>query len=182
MALDKQKLAKLIQKEWADDYFRFELISTPIEVVEVAQTENTLKVTYTFWDDYHHVTDDPNNFLFDLDLGNEYGVNFPSGLNFCKVEGLLTWNTKLDCDNLSSDLVSEEVIEVDTNYEDWDSQLISDSLIEDFISRVDKDSMVEMLKNEYQAEISLPNFIPERLRPYFQKMLDDEIKMQENKK
>ncbi len=182
MSLDKQKIARLIEKKWGDDYFRYELISTSVEVINVVQMENILKVTYTFWDDYHHVSDDPGNFLFDLDLGKEYGVNFPAGLHFCRAEGVLAWNTKLDCDNLSSDLVSEEVVEVDTSYEDWDSQHISDSLIEDFISRVDKESMVDMLKNEYQAEFTLPDFIPERLRPYFQKMLRDEIKTQGNEK
>ena len=51
MSLTNEKIADWIYKNYKDDYFRFEQISSGIEVTSFTQNENQLIVNYEFWND-----------------------------------------------------------------------------------------------------------------------------------
>ena len=53
MSLTKEKIADWIYQMYQDDYFRFEYVSSGIEVTNFEQNENQLIVDYEFWDDGH---------------------------------------------------------------------------------------------------------------------------------
>lgn len=169
--MDIIKLARIIEQEWESDYFRFELMSTAIEIISHQQVGNTLSVKYHFWDAQSYVTDEQNCFLFDIK--NQYGTNFPACLISCVADSELVWPDETSCSNLSENLVSEETLNVDTTPVEWDNPKITDELVDYFISAVDRESMAEMLINDYQANQNFPSFIPTRLKPYFVEMLNE---------
>ncbi len=51
MALTKEKIARWIENRFANDYFQFDLICSPVEIIKFKQEGNTLEVDYEFWDD-----------------------------------------------------------------------------------------------------------------------------------
>jgi hypothetical protein len=44
MALTKEKIAKWIEDRFSNDYFRFDLICSPVEIIDFKQEGNVLEV------------------------------------------------------------------------------------------------------------------------------------------
>lgn len=172
-SLDKKKLAGWIYELWADDYNRCFLMSTPVEIHKaILIDDRTIEVQFEFWDDEHHVTDDQECFMFDIDIGNEYGENFPAHLVNVLHTVRYTWKTVEDRQVLSKNLESEDLIEQDIFCCEWDDPKISDDLIEHFIAYNNPDFLKAMLLERYNAVSGLPKCIPDRLAPYFTKILN----------
>jgi hypothetical protein len=172
MSLSKEKIADWIYQRYQDDYFRFEHISSGIEVTNFIQNEDQIIVDYQFWDDGHANKDAPEYFLFDIELCDEYDVYFPSTIQHAKIIGTFKWQTKADCENLSENLLEEfeDVLDVIT-YKWGDPEI--DMFISEYIE-VEKENLKDLLIDHYDVvKNGFPEFIPEALRPYFLKVIND---------
>ena len=173
MSLTKDKIADFIQKLYQDDYFRFDQISSSIHVSNFEQNDNKLTVDYDFWNDGHENMGSPEYFLFDVDLGDEYDVYFPSNLQHIKIRGSFAWKTKVECENLSTDLEEEFEDVLDVICYKW-----GDPEIEMFISEyveANKTGLKDLLVNHYDViKKGFPGFIHEVLRPHFMKVINND--------
>jgi len=168
MSLDKEKITNWLLKRYEEDYFRFDDISLGLDVTHFEQNDNQLSVTYEFWYDGHK-DKIPENFLFDFDTEDQYGVNFPSKMQLVKIKGIYTWPSKEECELLNDNL-SDEIEDVDemVTYKWGDPEI--DQFIEIYLNN-DKESLRDMLINYYHAENGMPDFIPKKLKPYFEKLI-----------
>lgn len=171
-ALDKDRVGEWIQELWADDYHRFYLMSTGVDVHRVSLVDDTtLEVQYEFWDDEHHASDDQGCFLFDIDVGNEYGENFPQDMLHVLHTVRYSWESPEDRASLSKNLKEEDIVEQDLTYCDWNNPKIPDELVAYYMERSKNEYMRAMLLEKYDAAKGVPPFIPERLVPYFTKII-----------
>ena len=172
MSLTKEKIADWINKRYQDDYFRFEDASSGIEVTHFIQNENQLIVDYEFWNDGHANKGAPEFFLFDIELCDEYDVYFPSTIEYVKIVGTFKWQTKTECENLSENLLEEfEDVIGDIVYKWGDPEI--DMFISDYIE-AEKDNLKDLLIDHFDVVTNgFPEFIPEALRPYFMKVIND---------
>lgn len=169
MGFDNEKLARWLEDLYAKDYFRFDQLSSPITVSSFKQDNNKLSVEYEFWDDGHANKGAPEYFLFDVAAGDEYGVNFPSVMQLIKIEGNFSWPTKNDCDLLNENLIEEiEKVKEVIVYKWGDPEI--DKFIEHYLEQ-DKENLIDMLINYYDARNGLPEFVPQKLKPYFEKLI-----------
>ena len=172
MILTKEKIADWIYKRYQDDYFRFEDASSGIEVTHFIQNENQLIVDYEFWNDGHANKGAPEYFLFDIELCDEYDVYFPSTLEYIKIVGTFKWQTKTECENLSENLLEEFEDVIDDIVYKWGDPEI-DMFISDYIE-AEKDNLKDLLIDHFDVVTNgFPEFIPEALRPYFMKVIND---------
>lgn len=172
MILTKEKIADWIYKRYQDDYFRFEDASSGIEVTHFIQNENQLIVDYEFWNDGHANKGAPEFFLFDIELCDEYDVYFPSTIEYIKIVGTFKWQTKTDCENLSENLLDEFEDVIDDIVYKWGDPEI-DMFISDYIE-AEKDNLKDLLIDHFDVVTNgFPEFIPEALRPYFMKVIND---------
>jgi len=170
--LTKEKIADWIYKRYQDDYFRFEDASSGIEVTHFIQNENQLIVDYEFWNDGHANKGAPEFFLFDIELCDEYDVYFPSTIEYIKIVGTFKWQTKTDCENLSENLLDEFEDVIDDIVYKWGDPEI-DMFISDYIE-AEKDNLKDLLIDHFDVVTNgFPEFIPEALRPYFMKVIND---------
>lgn len=173
MNLTNEKIADFIQKLYQDDYFRFDHISSRIEVASFIQNENQLIVDFEFWDDGHANEGAPEYFLFDIEACDEYGVYFPSSIQLVKIKGTFKWQTKSDCENLNENLIEEFEDVIDVICYKW-----GDPEIEMFISEyveADKEGLKDILVNHYDViNKGYPNFIHQALRPHFMKIINND--------
>lgn len=170
--LHKERIACWIHDLWADDPYRHYLMSTPVEVNDaVLVDDRTIQVQYEFWDDECHVSDDQRNFMFDIEIGKEYGENFPTHLTHVLHTVRYTWKTPDDRITLSHNLEDEDLIEQEIVYCGWDDPSISNELIDLFFLFNNPEFLRAMLLEKYDAANGLPTFIPERLVPYFTKII-----------
>jgi hypothetical protein len=172
MSLTKEKIADWIYKKYQDDYFRFEDASSGIEVTHFIQNENQLIVDYEFWNDGHANKGAPEFFLFDIELCDEYDVYFPSTMEYVKIVGTFKWQTKTDCENLNENLLEEFEDVIDDIVYKWGDPEI-DMFISDYIE-AEKDNLKDLLIDHFDVVTNgFPEFIPEVLRPYFMKVIND---------
>ncbi len=172
MSLSKEKISRWIVGNISDDPMRHELICSDITVHSFKQIDNLLEVEYSFWDDLHYDSTNQDNFLFDINLGKNYGVNFPKSFDHISCKDVYQWQSASDCEELNSNLneVQEEVADI-KNFT-WDDPE-TEQFIDYYFADIDKDSLAEMLINEYNAKESLPSFIPIRLIPHFKKLVSE---------
>ena len=172
MSLTNEKIADWIYKRYQDDYFRFEYASSGIEVTHFIQNENQLIVDYEFWNDGHANKGAPEYFLFDIELCDEYDVYFPSTIEYVKIVGTFKWQTKTECENLSENLLEEFEDVIDDIVYKWGDPEI-DMFISDYIE-AEKDNLKDLLIDHFDVVTNgFPEFIPEALRPYFMKVIND---------
>lgn len=173
MVLTNNKIAEFIEQLWANDYFRFELMSSMPVVTHFERDGNSLTVDYEFWDDGSYVSDSQDNFLFDIEVGKEYGCNFPANMQYVKMKDRFTWKTPEECDNLSLELSEEDHLETDITSYSW-----GDPELEEMVDSYFNPDMMgleyvrDMLIEKYDAKNGLPAFIPERLKGFFTKVIN----------
>lgn len=173
MSLSNEKIAEWIYQRYQDDYFRFEYVSSGIEVTNFEQNENQLIVDYEFWDDGHANKGAPEFFLFDIELCEEYDVYFPSNLQLIRIKGTFKWQTKSECEILSDNLVEEFEDVLDVTCYKWGDPEI-DMFISDYVE-AEKDNLKDLLIEHYDvANKGCPEFIPEGLRPHFMKVINND--------
>ena len=172
MSLTNEKIADWIYQRYQDDYHRFDLVSLGIEVTNFKQNENQLIVDYEFWNDGHANKGAPEFFLFNIELCDEYDVYFPSTMEYVKIVGTFKWQTKTECENLSENLLEEfeDVID-DITYKWGDPEI--DMFISDYIE-AEKEKLKDLGIEHFDvAKNGFPEFIPDVLKPYFMKVIND---------
>ena len=172
MSLSNEKIAEWIGDNISNDPTRYDFICSNVTVHSFKQIDNILEVEYSFWDDCHFDSSNQENFLFEINIGKEYGVNFPKHLDHISCKDIYKWPTASDCEQLKSNFtdVEEEIAEIrNLTWNDYETE----QFIDVYFADIDKASMAEMLINEYNAKESIPSFIPTRLIPYFQKIISD---------
>jgi hypothetical protein len=174
MSLSKSKISNWIEQRFADDYFRFDLICSEVTVLSYEQDGSSLRVDYKFWDDGHSISDNQQNFLFNIKLADEYGVNFPAQMQLVHFIDKFYWQSALECEELSVEPFQSDNELTDVDYYDWGDPLL-DKWIKIYIDKIDKESMADMLIEQYDAKNGLPTFIPNILVPYFQEMVTARI-------
>lgn len=172
MSLTKEKIAEWFGQNIANDYFAFEHICSEVTVLNFKKNNTTLIVEYQFWDDGSAISDLQDNFLFDIAIGAEYGVNFPTGLQLYKFEDTFSWNNEADLENLNQNYHDQTSVVLDVRVYKWGDEEIN-SWINHYICALDQKSMALMLVERYQADVKFPNFIPECLAPHFRKIILD---------
>ncbi len=169
MHLNKEKIAEWLEKIYADDYFLSDHISSPITVNRFEQSNNKLVINYEYWDDGHANEGAQEYFLFDLKAAEEYGVNVPAYMQLIKMNVEYTWISKDDCESLNDNISDQlENVEEVLCYK-WDDPEIED-FIETYIDQ-DKENLKDLLINYYDAKNGIPEFIPDKLKPYFKKLI-----------
>lgn len=172
MSLTNEKIADWIYQRYQDDYHRFDLVSLGIEVTNFKQNENQLIVDYEFWNDGHANKGAPEFFLFDIELCDKYDVYFPSTMEYVKIVGTFKWQTKNECENLSENLLEEfENVIDDITYKWGDPEI--EMFISDYIE-AEKSNLKDLLIEHFDiAKNGFPEFIPDVLKPYFMKVIND---------
>lgn len=169
MSLNKEKIAKWISQNFANDYYAFNHICSEVNVLNFEKKDNTLIVEYEFWDD-DQATDLQENFLFDIDIGAEYGVNFPAGMKLHKFTDIFSWENDKDLEDLSRNHVEQTNVIMDvTSYKWGDTEI--DNWIDHYIAGLDQKSMALMLVERYNAVVTFPKFIPKCLAQHFKKII-----------
>jgi hypothetical protein len=172
MALTNKDIADFVQRLWANDYFRFELMSSMPVVTHFEREGNSLIVDYEFWDDGKS-TGSQENFMFDIEIGNEYGWNFPANMQFVQLKDKFTWNTSEECENLSLELSEENHLDTDVTIYEWGDPELED-LVDSYFNpdMIGLESVRDMLIEKYHAKNGLPNYIPERLKGFFTQVIN----------
>jgi hypothetical protein len=174
MVLTNNNIAEFIRQRWANDYFRFELMSSMPTVTHFERDGNSLIVDYEFWDEGKS-TGSQENFMFDIEIGNEYGWNFPANMQFVKLKDKFTWNTLEECESLSPEPSEEDHLDTNvTTYEWGDPEL--EELVDSYFNpeMMGIESIRDMLIEKYDAKNGLPDFIPERLRAFFTRAISSD--------
>jgi len=173
MALTNIKVAEFIEQLWANDYFRFELMSSIPVVTHFERDGNSLTVNYEFWDDGSYVSDSQDNFLFDIEIGKEYGCNFPANMQYVKMKDKFTWKTPEECENLSLEPSEEDHLEVNITSYNWGDQELEE-MVDVYFNpdMMGLEYVRDMLIERYDAKNGLPDFIPERLKGFFTQVVN----------
>lgn len=172
MCLYKDNIAKWIRQNIANDYFAYENICSEVTVLNFKKSGTTLIIEYEFWDDGKAIPDLQDNFLFDIAIGAEYGVNFPVGLQLYKFEDTFSWANEADLENLKQNYNDLTSVVLDVRAYKWGDEEIN-SWINHYISALDQKSMALMLLEKFNADVSFPKFIPECLAPHFKKIISN---------
>jgi hypothetical protein len=170
MSLSKEKISKWIESNISNDSYKHEIICSEVTVHAFKQIDNKLEVEYSFWDDLHFDASNQENFLFDISIGENYGVNFPKNFDYVLCKDIYNWPNASDCEQLKSNLINIDEKITDIKKFSWDDSE-TQKFIDIYFNAIDKVSMTEMLINEYEAKKSMPSFIPKCLLPFFQKMV-----------
>jgi hypothetical protein len=175
MRLNKEKIAEWISQRYADDYFKFYLVShcADIEVESYQQEDAELTVVYNYWDDGQYASDCQDYFLFDIKVASNYGVNFPKVFQLVRCTDKYGWSTSEECLALSENLIDLEEVDVEIEMYHW-----GDPEVEQFIAHYVSDlylekEFAEMLIEAYDAKNGLPSFIPDCLVPHFEKIVSE---------
>lgn len=176
MNLNNDLISNWIYKRFQKDYFLFDRICSTPRIIHFELIDNSLIVEYEFWDDGHADTDDQEFFIFDLEIGNEYGINYPAKLQLVKIKEKYTWSSLALLHSLSEDIIDSEDLDHDIKFFSWGDKEI-ESLVDLYfpINTSYGSGVKEMLLEGYNVtELGLPNCIPPRLRNYFQAIVDYE--------
>ena len=171
--LTKERIEECLEQDIANDYHRFDYICSGVTVINFERIENSLIVEYSFWDDGHADSFNQSYFLFDVEVGQEYGVNFPSSMQYIKFKSKLTWESAVELENLSANFYEELIGCADITTYNWGEKEIND-WIEHFIDN-DPKHLALMLIEHYHADIKLPDFIPIALAPHFKKLISENL-------
>lgn len=106
------------------------------------------------------------------------GHGFPKSFEKIRLKERYTWESLEDMCDLSENYVMD-CIDVDVTDVDWDNPNITDEMIQDQIERYEADSIGCVLVEEYDADVKMPEFIPERLIPFFNKCIFEYRKISE---
>jgi len=171
MQHSKEQIEKWIYTNYADDHFRFQWIQADFEVLRFHSDRKSLNVVYRFVSDECKLGNDSESLvLFHFDDENWNGF-FPNQLQILTFKEKYIWKTDEGCENLSKDFDIEDVSH-DIEWITWDDKKISDETVLQMAQSYDQGAIVETLVNQHSAATKMPDFVPERLRSYFQSLID----------
>ncbi len=166
----KEKIATWILDEWAKNYFRFNDIQADFKVLSFEQTENVLSVKCSFVSDESKNSSELDSLvMFRYDPENYDGF-FPSQVQIITLEVKYTWVDNESCDSLASGY-SEEISSHDVDYVNWNDPKINDEVVKILLNGTDQYAVAETLINLHDAKVKMPDFVPDRLKSYFSKII-----------
>jgi len=172
MSHTKERIAEWIVGEWADDYYKFDNIQADFKVLDFERTGNSIIVQYSFvGDDTKKGADSESLVLFRYDPASHDGF-FPRQLQIVTLKDQYTWGSSDGCNRLAAGYDMES-IDCDVDYVDWDDPRLSDEVVEKLVDDSDHWAIAETLINLYDAKTKVPDFVPERLKPYFIEIIND---------
>jgi hypothetical protein len=87
------------------------------------------------------------------------------------LEEKYTWPDSDACAALADGYIKDEVSVLDVEYVEWDDPRLSDAAVDVILNKHDHDAIADALVNNYYAKIKMPDFIPMRLKSYFEKFI-----------
>lgn len=171
MAHQVDDISEWIQREWSEDQFRFDDIQADFKVLELSQTESSVRVKLSFVsDESRKGIDSESLVMFRYDPEN-YNSFFPCTVQIVTFETEYTWTSSEDCEQLASDY-EEDNLNVNVDYVDWDDPRLSDECVGSLLNSCDQLAIAETLVGLYGATKRMPDFVPDRLKPYFAKFIE----------
>lgn len=136
---------------------------TPYKITSYDVEGSSINVEYEF------LTVDPyleNYQMFEMCEEGIEGYKFPKFINKIKLKEKYTWGDAGKLSELTSDYLRENI---DVEYEDvpWDSQDLTNDFLGYVVDYYDRDSIGRALVEIYKADVQMPDFVPERLKPLF---------------
>ena len=173
MTHSKLEVANFIQSEWMKDYFRFDDVAADFEVLDFQQSSNSLCVQCRFvGDETKKGNDDDILVMMRFDPSKYAGV-FPRQLQIITLEEKYTWPDSGACAALADGYIEDDVSVLNVEYVEWDDPRLSDEAVDDILNKHDHDAIADTLINKYSAKIKMPDFVPNRLRAHFSKIIND---------
>jgi len=166
----KEQLASWILSEWSEDYYHFDDVVADFEIQDMKREGNSIHVQCSFLgDETKKGVEDEHLVLFEYDPENHSGF-FPSEFQLITFQIVYTWSTAEECDALTSDYESN-FCDIDVVSVAWDDSELRDEIVEQLLDQQDEIAIAETLINLHNAKEVMPEFVPNRLRPYFEKII-----------
>ena len=170
--LENNLIAKWIKNLWAGDYFRFDDIKADFKVISFERVDNTLLVKMSFAaDESKKGVDSDSLVLFRYDPESHLGF-LPNQVKIVTLLEKYVWANTAACDALS-DHISEETLDVSVEYIGWDDPRLSEEVVKVLVDGNDHYAIADTLIKLHNAKVELPQFVPERLKFYFNQMIND---------
>ena len=172
MTHTNEDIADWIHGNWAADYFRFDDIQADFKVLSFKRVNDSLMVKMSFVaDESKKGVDSESLVLFRYDPENHQGF-FPGCVQIVTLEEKYTWENSEKCDSLGKHTM-EDTLDVDVEYVEWSDPKLSDDVVAQLINSYDHYAIGDTLVNKYEAKKKLPDFVPERLKPHFVKIVNE---------
>lgn len=172
MSHTKEQIADWISNQWASNYFRFDDIQADFRVLSFERVDNSLHVTVSFIaDESKKGYETESLVMFRYDPANHQGF-FPKYLQIVALSETYTFENSEDCDELAEPASEDTGVE-DVQYVDWDDPRLSDEIVAELLRSNDEYAIAETLINLHGAKKQMPDFVPARLKPHFEKMIMD---------
>jgi hypothetical protein len=172
MLHSNEQLKDWISAEWVNDYFRFEDVAAEFKVSKVVRVGNSLEVSCQFiGDETQHGNTSADYVMLTYDP-EFYSGCFPTVLQIVHLTIRYTWPSQEECDQLAESY-DEENLELDINHVNWDDPRLTDEAVDALLGYADQSAIAATLLSLYDCDKGLPAFVPERLKPYFKKYIED---------
>ncbi len=172
MSHTKQQIANWILGQWADDYFKFNYIKADFQVLDFQRVGNSLKVQYRFVaDETQNGNENDSLVMFRFEPDSYTGV-FPAQLLIVTNQDVYTWDSSDECEALAEGYVEEDS-DASVEAVDWDDPSLSDEVVDLLLSNADHDAIADTLINLFDAKTKMPDFVPDRLKAHFSKIMND---------
>ena len=83
------------------------------------------------------------------------------------------WQDSLSCDRLDNQAYYWDHLDLDVENFEWDDPTFPEDLFIECLQRFDEFKIGASLVTLYDAGKSMPAFVPDRLKPYFQQFIAD---------
>ena len=172
MSHAKEQIANWIRERWAADYFRFDDVQADLKILCFEKKDNSLQVRLIFIADESKKGNDSESLVMFRYDAEKYQGFFPNQVQIVTIEEKYTWESSAACDALS-DHISEDTLHVDVDWVDWDDPKISDEAVNQLLRGNDQYAIADTLINLYGAKVLMPAFVPTRLKPYFERIINE---------
>lgn len=155
-----------IRNEWADDQLMFEVLKYGIDVTSVSRDGAEIEVEVIFFYD----PSDKEEIAYKLFDYEDSGF-FPRSMPRCTLKERYIWEDSSGCDRLDNQSYYVEHLDLDVENFEWDDPLFPEDLFAACVWDFSRHEIGASLVTLYSADKAMPDFIPLRLRPYFQKLV-----------
>ena len=170
MSHTKEQIANWIRGQWAADYFRFDDVQADFKILWFEKQDKSLKVRLSFIADESKKGNDSESLVMFRYDAESYQGFFPNQVQIITIEMKYAWENSAACDALL-DHASEDKLYVDIDWVGWNDPKISDEAVNQLLSGHDRYAIADTLINLHGAKTRMPDFVPTRLKPYFENMV-----------
>ncbi len=159
------EMGAFIRHEWEDDQWM--CLARDIQVTSLKRVDTIIEVSTVFIynpaeaDEYHSM-------LF----AYEDSGFFPTGINRITLGDRYVWEDSLSCDRLDSEKYYCDELGVELSEQlRWDDPTIPEDLFVYCLNMCDTSQIGASLVTRYDASKSMPDFVPARLKPHFERFV-----------